>query len=163
MKPSVFSTSDTSYISNGTKLLATNTDSGEITGGEFVAITTDLRYGQDISGIMMSATFDKDTKTVTVKYAADSNHTSAINAPLSVIVEYKTSSTTDLGYDGLVVNFDNSNQIITTNKETLNMYEYFNKRFLRLVKGLNKLKIKTDGGNCKAIIICEFLRKVGGR
>ena len=62
-----------------------------------------------------------------------------------------------------MVDFDNENQIITTNKETLNMYEYFNKKFFRLVKGLNKLKIKTDAGTCKLTINCEFLRKVGGR
>lgn len=162
--------SDTSYSSNGIKLLATNISGseeegfeGEITGGEYVAITTDLRYGIGIDGVMMSATFDSDTRIVTVNYIVDSGHTSVVNAPLTISIEYQATSTTDLGYDGLVVEFDNQNQIITTNKEALNMYEYFNKRFLRFVKGLNKLRIKTDSGSCKLTITSEFLRKVGGR
>jgi len=86
-----------------------------------------------------------------------------MTAPLQISIKYNALSITNLEYDGLVVNFDNANQIITTNKETLNMYEYFNKKFLRLVKGLNKLRIKTESGSCKVILNCEFLRKVGGR
>ena len=160
--------SDTSYASNGDKLLASNveateTEDAEITGGELVAVTTDLRYGFGIDGVMMSAVFDIDTRTATINFVADKNHTEVLNAPLEISIQYKEISSTDLGYNGLVVDFDNENQIITTNKETLNMYEYFNKKFFRLVKGLNKLKIKTDAGTCKLTINCEFLRKVGGR
>lgn len=160
--------SETSYASNGVKLLATNVSAtddaeAEITGGELVAITTDLRYGSGVDGVMMSATYDKDTSLVTVTFIVDSDHTAVINALLTITAEYQATAITDLGYDGLVVNFDNQNQIITTNKESLNMYEYFNKRFLRLVKGLNKLTMKTDNGSCKVTITSEFLRKVGGR
>lgn len=165
--------SDTSYASTGIKLLATNIEeviengevitAAEVTGGEYVAVTTDLRYGLGIDGVMMSATYNEDTRTATINYIADSNHTSVINAPLEVIIQFDATSTTDLGYDGLSMDFDNENQIITTNKESLNMYEYFNKRFFRLVKGMNKLYMKTDSGSCKVTITCEFLRKVGGR
>lgn len=165
--------SDTTYASNGIKLLATDIEpvieegvvieEGEETGGEFVAITTDLRYGLGIDGVMMSATFEPTTRTVTLNYIADSSHTSVINAPLQIIVDFSATSTTDLGYDDLTIDFDNANQIITTNKGTLNLYEYFNKRFFRLVKGMNKLYMKTESGSCKVTITCEFLRKVGGR
>ena len=163
---------DTSYASNGEKLLATNTvevdpdteaETVTETGGDLIAVTTDLRYGLGIDGVMMAATYDPGTRTVSVNYIADSNHTSVINAPLTIRIIYEANSTTDLGYDGLTANFDNLNQIITTNKEALNLYEYFNMKFLRLIKGINKLKFQTTSGTCKIKITCEFLRKVGGR
>lgn len=159
---------DITYSSNGIKLLATssrvtNESEVEISGGEYTAITTDKRYGLDVDGVMMSATYDADTTFITVNFIADSSHAAVLNAPLIITIEYQATSVTDLGYDGLVVNFDNQNQIITTNKDELNMYEYFNRRFLRFVKGLNKLRIHTDGGSCKLTITSEFLRKAGGR
>lgn len=157
---------DTSYASNGSKLLASNTVEGEEiteTGGSWIAITTDLRYGLGIDGVMMSAIYDADTQTAKISYVADVNHTSTINAPLTVKVIYQVDINTDLGYDGLTVDVDNLNQIITTNKQSLNLYEYFNMKFFRLVKGLNKLKFSTDNGECKITMKCEFLRKVGGR
>jgi len=166
-------TSDVTYASNNIKLLATNVTEAldeesnilteaEITGGQFIAVTTDLRNGSS-DGVMMSAIYDEETNIVTVNYVADSSHDAVMTAPLQISIKYNALSITNLEYDGLVVNFDNANQIITTNKETLNMYEYFNKKFLRLVKGLNKLRIKTESGSCKVILNCEFLRKVGGR
>lgn len=160
--------SDTSYSSNGIKTLATHIsesddEEGEISGGNFTALITDYRSGTDIDGAMMSAVFNKNSRTVTIEYIVDTNHTSVFNAPLSIIVEYNATSKTDLGYNNLVVNFDNENQIITTNKDTLNMYQYFNRKFLRFIKGLNRLRIKTDSGTCKVTISSEFLRKVGGR
>lgn len=159
---------DNTYSSNGIRLLATNvsatdTEEAEVTGGEYVAVTTDLRYGFGIDGVMMAATYDADTGIATVKFIVDSGHTAVVNAPMTITAEYQATSITDLGYDGLVAKFDNQNQIITTNKESLNLYEYFNKRFLRFIKGLNKLKIKTNSGSCKVTITSEFLRKVGGR
>lgn len=159
---------DTSYSSNGVVLLATNVGTSidseaEITGGEYVAVTRDLRYEIDIDGVMMSATYDDNTKQIVIGYVVDRNHTSVMGAPLTISVEYHETTFTDLEYDGLEVDFDNQNQIITTNKESLNMYQYFNRRFLRFVKGVNKLRIKTDAGNCRITITSEFLRKVGGR
>ena len=167
---------DTSYASVGEVLLAsdvsettTDTETGqttttqETTGGNWVAVTSDLRYGLGIDGVLMSATYDPDSKTATISYIADSNHAVAINAPLTITVKYRTTLTTDLGYDGLVVNVDNENQIISTNKESLNLYEYFNMKFFRLVKGINHLKFQATGGTCKITMTCEFLRKVGGR
>jgi len=112
--------------------------------------------------VMMSATYDPETKKAVVHYIADANHSAVINAPLTVTIKYKTTLTTDLGYDGLIVDVDNENQIITTNKEALNLYEYFNMKFFRLLKGVNHLKFKATGGTCKITITCEFLRKVGG-
>lgn len=167
---------DTSYASVGEVLLATDvsesmtdTETGETskteesTGGNWIAVTSDLRYGLGIDGVMMSATYDPETKKATVHYIADANHAAVINAPLTVTIKYKTTLTTDLGYDGLIVDIDNENQIIKTNKEALNLYEYFNMKFLRLLKGINHLKFKSTGGSCKITITCEFLRKVGGR
>lgn len=159
---------DATYVSNGEKLLASNavsesTGNIEETGGESIALTTDLRYGLDMDGVMAAATYDASTNTATIYYVADVNHISVINADLTIRIEYQSDASTDLGYDGLEVKIDNQNQIITTNKETLNMYEYFNMRFFRLVKGFNKLRLKTTGGTCKVILTCEFLRKVGGR
>lgn len=153
--------SDTSYASNGEKLLASNAED-DVSGGDPVAVTTDLRYGLDVDGIMLSATFEPETKTVHIDFIADINDT-AIKAPMSIVIEYQGTSEKDLEYQGLTADFDNANQIITTNKEALNLYEYFNKRFLRFIKGLNKLTMKTDSGSCKVTITCEFLRKVGGR
>lgn len=162
---------DTSYASNGSKLLASNTEAKDndgkdttlSSGGEWIALTTDLRYGLGIDGVMISAVYDVDSKTSKISYVADVNHTSVINAALTIKIIYQVDITTDLGYDGLTVDIDNMNQIITTNKESLNLYEYFNMKFFRLVKGLNKLKFSTDGGTCDVSIKCEFLRKVGGR
>lgn len=158
---------DTSYASNktllGTYISGSNSEEPEISGGNYIAVTTDLRKSFSVDGVMMSAVYDPETKLITLNYIFDTDHTSVANALLTIFVEYDEISTTDLGYDGLIVNFDNQNQIITTNKESLNMYEYFNRRFLRFIKGLNKLKIKTDSGSCKITITSEFLRKVGGR
>lgn len=151
---------DDSYSTNGEKLLATYTED-EFTGGDFIPITSDLRYGAASNGVMLSATFDPNG-VVNINYIADSGHNSVISAPLEIRITFDRNYSVDYGYDNLVANFNNKNKIITTNKDNLNMYEYFNKHFFRLVKGLNKLNMKTDSGSCKVIIKCEFLRKVGG-
>ena len=85
-----------------------------------------------------------------------------MEALLTINVNYQLSIVTDLGMEGLVLSFDNDNQIITSNRDSLNPYKYFNMKFFRLLKGNNRLKLKTDAGEAKVIITCEFLRKVGG-
>lgn len=153
---------DSSYASNGEKLLATNIDNVS-SGGDIVPITSDLRYGVSIDGVMMSAIYDDISGIITVSFIVDTSHTSLLAAPLNIRISYDEDISSDLGYDGLIVNVDNKNQIITTNKENLNLYEYFNNKFFRLVKGMNHLVFKTDGGSCSVTMNCEFLRKVGGK
>lgn len=153
---------DTSFASNGDKLLSITTPS-ENTGGDFVAVTTDLRYGSAVDGALVSAQYDSDSGGISISYIVDTKHLSLLTALFTIRVEYTINDITDLGYDGLVVDIDNKNQIITTNKDTLNLYEYFNKKFFRLVKGMNHLTFKTDGGSCYITMNCEFLRKVGGK
>ena len=111
----------------------------------------------------MSAIYDDISGIITVSFIVDTSHTSLLTAPLNIRISYDEDISSDLGYDGLVVNIDNKNQIITTNKENLNLYEYFNNKFFRLVKGMNHLIFKTDGGSCSVTMNCEFLRKVGGK
>lgn len=58
----------------------------------------------------------------------------------------------------LVITIDNQNQIITNNMG-LNLYPNFNMKFMRLVRGDNKLKIT---GNANVTFICEFPVSIGG-
>jgi len=57
-----------------------------------------------------------------------------------------------------VVSLDNKNQIITNNMD-LNLYPYFNMRFLRLCRGDNYLNIT---GDATVKFICEFPTNIGG-
>lgn len=61
-------------------------------------------------------------------------------------------------HNGLEIYIDNQNQIIT-NSMDINLYPYFNMKFMRLVRGENILKIK---GNCTVKFICEFPVNIGG-
>ena len=58
----------------------------------------------------------------------------------------------------LIIYVDNKNQVITNNLD-LNLYPYFNMKFLRLVRGYNMLKI-TGTGSVK--FLCEFPVNIGG-
>jgi len=58
----------------------------------------------------------------------------------------------------LVITVDNKNQIITNNMD-LNLYPYFNMRFLRLCRGDNYLNIT---GDATVKFICEFPTNIGG-
>lgn len=58
----------------------------------------------------------------------------------------------------LTIAIDNQNQVITNNMD-LNLYPYFNMRFMRLVRGDNVLQI-TGRANVK--FICEFPVNIGG-
>lgn len=62
------------------------------------------------------------------------------------------------GGNSLVIYIDNKNQVITDNMD-LNLYPYFNMKFMRLVRGDNILKIK---GKATVKFICEFPVNIGG-
>ena len=62
------------------------------------------------------------------------------------------------GGRSLTIYVDNKNQVIT-NSLDLNLYPYFNMKFMRLVKGDNLLKIT---GNAEVKFICEFPVNIGG-
>ena len=67
------------------------------------------------------------------------------------------------GLDGLDVMIDCKNNIITAvnaSDMNVNLYPYFNNKFLRLIKGENQLQMQTDDGSCDMTMICEFRRKV---
>lgn len=63
-----------------------------------------------------------------------------------------------LGGNSLTIYVDNKNQVITDSMD-LNLYPYFNMKFMRLVKGDNLLKIT---GNAEVKFICEFPVNIGG-
>lgn len=75
--------------------------------------------------------------------------------------EFKIDAT-DLenGLENMVVDIDHQNGIITVADSTVNLYPYFNKKFLRLVKGDNRLQFSTDDGTCAITMTCEWRRKV---
>lgn len=62
------------------------------------------------------------------------------------------------GSNSLEIYVDNKNQVITNNMD-LNLYPYFNMKFMRLVHGDNILKIS---GNATVKFICEFPVNIGG-
>ena len=62
------------------------------------------------------------------------------------------------GGNSLTLYVDNKNQVITDSMD-LNLYPYFNMKFMRLVKGDNLLKIT---GNAEVKFICEFPVNIGG-
>ena len=62
------------------------------------------------------------------------------------------------GGRSLTIYVDNKNQVITDSMD-LNLYPYFNMKFMRLVKGDNLLKIT---GNAEVKFICEFPVNIGG-
>lgn len=62
------------------------------------------------------------------------------------------------GGGSLIIFVDNKNQVITNNMD-LNLYPYFNMKFLRLIKGDNILNIT---GNAEIKFICEFPVNIGG-
>lgn len=151
------------FSSNGElQLFIENDESTEPTVFDYVVMTTDIRQGLGVAGVQLKALWDAETKTVTILYKCDPSHSSVMEALLTINVNYQLSIVTDLGMEGLVLSFDNDNQIITSNRDSLNPYKYFNMKFFRLLKGNNRLKLKTDAGEAKVIITCEFLRKVGG-
>lgn len=61
--------------------------------------------------------------------------------------------------DATEIHVDCLNEIIDSNSEAPNMYEFWNKSFLRLVPGVNKLTIH---GNGVLQLICSFPINVGG-
>jgi len=60
--------------------------------------------------------------------------------------------------DSLIIEVDNKNQIIKCNTD-MNLYPYFNFKFLRLIKGDNTLKII---GNASVKFTCVFPVDIGG-
>lgn len=58
----------------------------------------------------------------------------------------------------LIIYIDNRNQVITDN-QNINIYPYFNMKFLRLTRGMNILKVS---GDCNIKFICEFPVNIGG-
>lgn len=62
------------------------------------------------------------------------------------------------GSRSLEIYVDNKNQVITNNMD-LNLYPYFNMRFMRLVRGDNLLRIS---GDATVKFICEFPANIGG-
>lgn len=58
----------------------------------------------------------------------------------------------------LEIYIDNKNQVITNNLD-LNLYPYFNMKFMRLIRGDNMLKIK---GKATVKFVCEFPVNIGG-
>ena len=62
------------------------------------------------------------------------------------------------GGSSLIITIDNKNQVITNNMD-LNLYPYFNMKFMRLVRGDNMLKVT---GNATVKFICEFPVNIGG-
>ena len=151
------------FSSNGEVQLYMQDDgTGQPTEFDWIILTNDLRHGLGTAGVQFKATWDAENKTVNIQYICDPSHENVMEALLSVRVNYQLSIITDLGMEDLILSFDNQNQIITSNRESLNPYSYFNMKFFRLLKGNNKLKMKTEGGVAKVVITCEFLRKVGG-
>lgn len=88
----------------------------------------------------------------------------AINGGNSILIENlsdggRTFKFTALpGGSSLKIYVDNKNQVITNNMD-LNLYPCFNMRFMRLVRGDNKLKIT---GDATVKFICEFPVNIGG-
>lgn len=152
---------ETSYKSLDEVCLSINTRT-ETSGGNYVAVTYNCFDGMYTDGVMMAATYNPVTKMVTVNYYS-SNNTAVLSAELTTRIAYKVNIYSDLELDDLSVHIDNKNQVVSCNKSNINLYKYFNKKFLRLRKGNNTLTMKTDGGNCVVTIRYEFLRKVGGR
>lgn len=72
----------------------------------------------------------------------------------------RISAFTDIpaGFANAVISIDNQNQIITSSTGD-NLYPYFNKKFFRLARGDNRLKITGTG---KLKILCSFPVNVGG-
>lgn len=62
-------------------------------------------------------------------------------------------------YRSSTITVDCNNQIITSSNSSFNPYEYFNGKFLRLVKGKNVLKL-TGGGSCTVNMTNEYLLKL---
>lgn len=87
-----------------------------------------------------------------------------LNGGNSISIENETDSSrvtefAELPASGsLTIYLDNKNKIIT-NSQDLNLYPYFNMRFLRLVRGDNILNIT---GNADIKFICEFPVNIGG-
>lgn len=152
---------DDDYVSNGEKELYIQNKDETVDYG-FVTMTQDTRSGLGVEGVKLHAMWDDVNGVVMVDYLCDPNHTSVMNAPLTIKISYYYEVTTDLGLDKLCISFNNQDQIITSNRENLNVYSYFNNKYLRLIKGNNDLTLQTMGGKAKVVITCEFLRKVGG-
>lgn len=59
----------------------------------------------------------------------------------------------------LSISIDNQNQVITNNL-SMNLYDSFNKKFFRMVRGQNVLKINATSATIK--FVCEFPVNIGG-
>lgn len=87
-----------------------------------------------------------------------------VNSGDSVSIVNLSDNNREFSFTGLpggspfTIRIDNKNQIITSNTG-LNMYPYFNMKFLRLIRGNNNLKIT---GNVTVKFICEFPVNIGG-
>lgn len=60
--------------------------------------------------------------------------------------------------ENLHIQIDNKNKVITNNYD-LNLYPYFNKKFLRLARGDNELEVE---GDAEFSLVCEFPVSIGG-
>ena len=82
----------------------------------------------------------------------------------SITIENLSDNGRTFSFNGLpdgnpfTIYVDNKNQVIT-NSLDLNLYPYFNMKFLRLIRGDNLLRIT---GNATIKFICEFPVNIGG-
>lgn len=82
----------------------------------------------------------------------------------NVSIKNETDNNREFAFKGipdsgsLVITVDNKNQVIT-NSADINLYKYFNMRYLRLLRGDNYLVVT---GNMKLKLICEFPINTGG-
>ena len=152
------------YSSVGEVLLLSEVN-GKITRFGMCQIADEISQninGEVGDGIFVEAVWDKEHKKIKIIYDFNSTNEELRSAKVNFNIKYNYNYIVDLGLQQLELTFDNDNQIITSNRDGLNFYKYFNMNFFRLLKGKNRLKIKTNKGKVNLIIECEFLRKVGG-
>lgn len=128
--------------------------------GDYVVLCINQTNKYDVSDtLLVKATYDEINRIVIIHYTVNVKYTELLEAGLHIDIQYNVDKDISLGLDGLVLNIDNENQIVTSNIDNFNAYDKFNFKFFRLIKGMNKIKFNSDG-KCIVNITCEFLHKV---
>lgn len=147
--------------------LTETSDSGEHSTFE-ATFTCDSQYGYMENGADFSATFSSSgtSKTISASFAIPDYYKpvielTGVNGTFSI--KNTTDSNREMKFTGVPnsvtsMTIDCDTGIIKSNAD-INLYEYFNMKFLRLVPGNNVLVLTGNGGTAK--IKCAFPRNFG--
>lgn len=124
------------------------------------AYTLPEKFNLDVSSTMKYSLFNRSSyngyyyPSINIMMRSGNSFSIINHSDNDRLFEFKELPTSE----SLVIDIDNKNQVITNNLN-MNLYPYFNKKFMRFVRGNNHLTIS---GDAFVKIVCEFPVNIGG-